>query len=192
MNSKSTLMRNHLGGVSGRKLKRGDKIGFLNPKTQLLYMEKRKMEQELFPQKDIILRVVTGPQDYEFSEEEIRSFFSSRAEITQEFDRMGCRLKRKEPLKHKGDGNIISDGVAFGSIQIPTNGQPIIMLADRQTTGGYTKLGTVISVDIPKLAQSVPGRQVRFIRVGIHLAQDLYLKQLREIKRLEKELGQNS
>ena len=105
---------------------------------------------------------------------------------------MGCRLKREEPIHHLGDGNIITDGIAFGSIQIPTNGQPIIMLADRQSTGGYTKIGTVISVDLPKLAQSVPGYRVRFIHVGIELAQKLYIRQLQKLQKLEKELGQRS
>lgn len=192
MGSKSTLMRNHLGGVEGRKLIKGDSIGFAHPKTRLLFMEKRQIPQEVFPQKEIILRVITGSQENEFTEEEIRKFFWEGAEITQEFDRMGCRLRREEPIKHRGDGNIISDGINFGSIQIPTNGQPIIMLADRQTTGGYTKIGTVISVDLPKLVQSFPGYRVKFIRVGIHLAQNLYLRQFQELRNLEKSLGQKS
>lgn len=192
MGSKSTLMRNHMGGYEGRKLEKGDRIGFVHPKTELPNMEKRKIPQEVFPTKEITLRVVTGPQDYEFSEEELRKFFWYGAEITNEFDRMGCRLKREEPIHHLGDGNIISDGIAFGSIQVPTNGQPIIMLADRQSTGGYTKIGTVISVDLPKLAQSVPGYRVRFIHVGIELAQKLYIRQLQKMQKLEKELGQRS
>ena len=120
----------------------------------------------------------------------MRKFFWYSATITNEFDRMGCRLEREEPLHHIKDGNTISDGIVFGSIQVPTNGQPIIMLADRQTTGGYTKIGTVISVDLPKLAQSVPGYKVHFVRVGIQLAQELYLRQQKELKNLERCLGQ--
>ena len=192
MGSKSTLMRNKLGGIEGRKLKEGDRIEFVNPKTSLPNMSIRKLEQEIFPRKELTLRVVTGPQDTEFTEEEIRHFFWYGAEITNEFDRMGCRLMREKPLKHKGDGNIITDGIAFGSIQIPSNGQPIIMLADRQSTGGYAKIGTVISVDLPKLAQSIPGYRVRFIRVGVELAQSLYVRRLREIKNLEQQLRANS
>lgn len=190
MGSKSTLMRNNLGGVHGRKLEKGDVIGFANPKTELPNMELRKLEPEVFPKNEITLRVVTGPQDSEFTEKELKRFFWYGAEITNEFDRMGCRLKREEPVQHKGDGNIISDGIAFGSIQVPSNGQPIIMLADRQSTGGYTKIGTVIAVDLPKLAQSVPGYKVRFIRVGIELAQNLYIRRLQQFKSLEKQLGQ--
>lgn len=190
MGSQSTLMRNHLGGYEGRKIEKGDYIRFTEPKTELPMMEQRRIRPEIFPKQEIILRVVTGPQDLEFSELELRRFFWYSAEITNEFDRMGCRLKREEPLVHLNDGNIISDGIAFGSIQVPTNGQPIIMLADRQSTGGYTKIGTVISVDLPKLAQSVPGYRVRFVRVGIKLAQELYLRQMEEMSQLEVRLGQ--
>lgn len=189
MGSKSTLMRNELGGMKGRKLEKGDEIGFTNPKTELPNMEKRKLEPEKFPEKEITLRVLTGPQDTEFSEEELKRFFWYGATITNEFDRMGCRLQREEPIKHLGDGNIITDGIAFGSIQVPTNGQPIIMLADRQSTGGYTKIGTVISVDLPKIAQSVPGYKVRFVRIGVELAQNLYLRQLKKLDNLENMLN---
>ncbi len=185
MGSKSTLMRNELGGVNGRKLEKGDKIEFVSPKTELPNMDKRKLEPEKFPEKEITLRVLTGPQDSEFSEEELKKFFWYGATITNEFDRMGCRLQREEPVKHLGDGNIITDGIAFGSIQVPTNGQPIIMLADRQSTGGYTKIGTVISVDLPKIAQSVPGYKVRFIQVSMETAQKLYLRQLEQLDNLE-------
>lgn len=192
MGSKSTLMRNKLGGVEGRKLEKGDRIGFVKPKTSLPKMELRKLKPEKFPQKEITVRVVTGPQDTAFTEEEVRKFFWYSATITNESDRMGIRLEREEPLHHIKDGNILTDGVAFGSIQVPTNGQVIIMMADRQTTGGYTKIGTVISVDLPKLAQAQPGYKVHFVRVGIQLAQELYLRQQKELKNLERCLGQRS
>ena len=192
MGSKATLMRNKLGGVEGRKLEKGDRIGFCCPRTTLPNMEMRRMEPEVFPQGDITLRVVTGPQDSAFTEEEVRKFFWYSAVITNESDRMGIRLEREEPLKHIKDGNILTDGVAFGSIQVPTNGQVIIMMADRQTTGGYTKIGTVISVDLPKLAQAQPGYKVYFVRVGIQLAQELYLRNKKKLQNLEKKLGQRS
>ena len=192
MGSKATLMRNKLGGVEGRKLEKGDRIGFCCPRTTLPNMEMRRMEPEVFPQGDITLRVVTGPQDSAFTEEEVRKFFWYSAVITNESDRMGIRLEREEPLKHIKDGNILTDGVAFGSIQVPTNGQVIIMMADRQTTGGYTKIGTVISVDLPKLAQAQPGYKVHVVRVGIQLAQELYLRNKKKLQNLEKKLGQRS
>lgn len=189
MGSKATLMRNELGGVDGRKLEKGDKIGFAAPKTVLPNMEIRKLKPEVFPKNELTLRVVRGPQDYEFTEEECRKFFWYGAKITNEFDRMGCRLEREEPLHHIGDGNIMTDGIAFGSIQVPTNGQPIIMLADRQSTGGYTKIGSVISVDLPLLTQSMAGYRVRFVEVSIELAQDLYIRRLNELDNLEQKLN---
>ena len=190
MGSKATLMRNELGGMDGRKLEKGDKIGFAAPMTNLPNMETRKLVPETFPKKELTLRVVRGPQDYEFTEEECRKFFWYGAKISNEFDRMGCRLEREEPLHHIGDGNIITDGISFGSIQVPPNGQPIIMLADRQSTGGYTKIGSVISVDLPLLTQSMAGYKVRFVEVSIKLAQDLYIRRLNELDNLERKLNQ--
>ena len=192
MGSKSTLMRNKMGGMDGRKLEAKDRIGFAAPAAELPGMEKRRLKPEKFLQGEITLRVVTGPQEDAFSQEELRRFFWYGAEITNEFDRMGCRLKRKEPIRHLKDGNIISDGIALGSIQVPTNGQPIIMLADRQSTGGYAKIGTVISVDLPLLAQSLPGTRVRFIRVSLELAQELYVRQKKQIEAFQVFLKQTS
>lgn len=190
MESKATLMRNELGGMDGRKLEKGDKIGFAAPKTELPNMEHRRLAPETFPKKELVLRVVRGPQDYEFTEEECRKFFWYGAKISNEFDRMGCRLEREEPLHHIGDGNIITDGISFGSIQVPPNGQPIIMLADRQSTGGYTKIGSVISVDLPLLTQSMAGYKVRFVEVSIELAQELYIRRQKEFDNLEQKLNQ--
>lgn len=188
MGSKSTLIRNKLGGIEGRKLEKGDKIGFCRPKTELFGMEKRNVPADVYPQGEISLRVVLGPQEDEFTEKGIRSFFWNSGVITNEFDRMGCRIER-EPIEHKGDGNINTDGISLGSIQVPANGKPIIMLADRQSTGGYAKIGTVISVDLPKIAQSQPGYKVRFIEVSLELAQSLYIREWKWMHELDKKLN---
>ena len=190
MESKSTLASKGLGGVDGRKLQKEDHIGFTAPKKELPHMESRKVSKPEFPNKEVVLRVIRGPQDDCFSEEEIRRFFWYGFKVTNEFDRMGCRLERSEPVKHLQDGNIISDGIACGSIQVPTNGQRIIMLADRQKVGGYTKIGTVISVDLSKLAQAKPGMDVRFVEVSLELAQDLYIRELEEMEQADKLLNQ--
>ena len=84
---------------------------------------------------------------------------------------------------------MITDGISFGSVQEQPNGLPIMMLADRQSTGGYTKIGSVISVDLPKLVQSMAGYKVRFIEVSIELAQDLYVRQTEEFDRLDDRLN---
>ena len=188
MGSKSTLLRNNLGGVKGRKLEKGDIIAFTAPKTELSNMENRKVPADIYPADEVVLRVVLGPQDDKFTERGIRSFFWNSGVITDEFDRMGCRIER-EPIEHKGDGNINTDGISLGSIQVPANGKPIIMLADRQSTGGYAKIGTVISVDLPKIAQSRPGQKVRFIQVSLELAQSLYIRERNKMLELDEKLN---
>ena len=152
-------------------------------------MEKRKVPTPVYPTDEVTLRVVLGPQEDAFSEEEQRKFFWYSSKVTNEFDRQGCRLEREVPVKHLKDGNIISDGIAFGSIQVPTTGQPFIMMADRQTVGGYTKIGTVITVDLPKIAQAKPGMKIRFVQVSMELAHLLYIRELEELKQLDEALN---
>lgn len=186
MGSKSTLIRNCLGGVEGRAIKAGDRIGFLAPRASLPNMERRKMNPGSGHDagQEILLRVIPGPQEKCFTTAGYHQFFWHGAVISQEFDRMGCRLTC-DPIEHQGDGNIITDGIAFGAIQIPPNGQPIIMLADRQSTGGYPKIGTVASVDLPLLAQALPGYKVRFIEIRVETAQMLYVKELSQMKQIQ-------
>jgi hypothetical protein len=116
--------------------------------------------------------VVLGPQDGEFTEDGINTFLNSEYAVTPQMDRMGIRLEGPE-IKHREKADIISDGIMFGSIQIPGNGNPIIMMADRQTTGGYTKIATIISIDIPKIAQAQPGDKIQFDKVTVKDAQNL-------------------
>ena len=97
-----------------------------------------------------------GPQDDCFTEKGVETFLSSTYAFTNESDRMGCRLEG-EVIEHKNGGDIITDGIAFGAIQVPSHGQPIIMMADHQTTGGYTKIAGVISVDLPLVAHVQTG-----------------------------------
>ena len=151
-------------------------------------MELRHVPAEIYPSDEVVLRVVLGPQENEFTEEGVRKFFWYSGTITNEFDRMGCRIER-EPIEHVGDGNINTDGISVGSIQVPTNGKPIIMLSDRQSTGGYAKIGTVISVDLAKIAQAQPGQKVRFVNVSLDLAQDLYVREQESMKALDQKLN---
>lgn len=190
MGSKSTLASKKLGGYEGRALQKGDKIGFVSPKSTLEGMEKRTVPAPVYPTDEVTLRVVLGPQEDAFSEEEQRKFFWYSSTVTSEFDRQGCRLQREVPIRHLKDGNIISDGIAFGSIQLPTTGQPFIMMADRQTVGGYTKIGTVVTVDLPKIAQAKPGMKIRFVQISMELAHLLYIRELEELKQLDQTLNQ--
>lgn len=188
MGSKSTNLKSRVGGFEGRKLGAGDEIAFTDPKTTLPNMYLRKVKADDFTPTEQVLRVVMGPQDDYFTEQGINTFLSETYTFTNESDRMGCRCEG-EVIEHKNGGDIITDGIAFGAIQVPSHGKPIIMMADHQTTGGYTKIASVISVDLPKVAQSRPGYKVKFKKVSIEEAQQLYTAQVEEFKALKEKLS---
>ena len=169
MGSRSTNMKAKIGGYQGRKLQKDDVIGFRAPKTDLKNLGLRHTSPEFMPRAEYKLRIVLGPQDDAFTERGITTFLSSVYTLTPEFDRMGCRLDG-ELIEHVKSGDIISDGIAFA-------GKPIIMLADRQTTGGYAKIANVISADFRILAQLKAGDKVRFEKVSIAAAQEALLAQ---------------
>ena len=124
------------------------------------------------------MRAVPGPQQEYFTEAGEKAFYSGTYTITDQSDRMGYRLKG--PLVESKNGtDIISDAIPLGAVQIPPSGQPIVLLADRQTTGGYAKIAVVCSFDIPKLVQGRPGDKVRFLKTDVKTAQKLYRKQER-------------
>jgi len=187
MGSRSTYMKAKIGGVNGRKLEKGDVIGFRAPKAELKNMNFRSMASEFVPRKEYTVRVILGPQDDYFTEEGIKTFLSQTYTVTAEFDRMGCRLEG-EVIQHKDGGDIISDGIAFGAIQVPSSGKPIIMLGDRQTTGGYTKIANVITVDFRILAQLKQGDKVRFEQVSVKAAQAALLTQRAALKTIRSAL----
>jgi 5-oxoprolinase (ATP-hydrolysing) subunit C len=112
------------------------------------------------------VRLVLGPQDDYFTSDALAALLSAPYEVTARSDRMGLRLAGP-PLAHAKGFNIVSDAIAPGSIQVPGGGQPIILLADRQTTGGYPKIATVISADLPALGQMRPGDTMRFEAVTL-------------------------
>ena len=187
MGSRSTYMKAKIGGMEGRKLQKDDVIGFRAPKAELKNMNFRSMASEFVPRKEYTVRVVLGPQDDYFTDAGIQTFLSEVYSVTAEFDRMGCRLEGAV-IQHKDGGDIISDGIAFGAIQVPSSGQPIIMLGDRQTTGGYTKIANVISVDFRILAQLKQGDKVRFEKVSVKAAQDALLTQRAALKTIRNAL----
>ncbi|MBQ2751380.1 MAG: biotin-dependent carboxyltransferase family protein [Oscillospiraceae bacterium] len=176
MGSRSTYMKAKIGGFEGRKLQKEDVIGFRAPVEELKNMGLRAMASEFVPRDLYTIHVVLGPQDDAFTEAGINTFLSEVYTVTQEFDRMGCRLDGAL-IEHKSGGDIISDGISFGAIQVPTSGKPILMLSDRQTTGGYTKIANVISFDFRILAQLKAGDKVRFEKVSVKYAQDTLLTQ---------------
>ncbi len=186
MKSRSTCLSAHFGGLEGRALKAGDRIGFREPQLWMRGLPQRKLEYS--PDLDVPVRVVPGPQDSAFTDEGLDLFFCSEYRLGSQCDRMGCRLEGPAvSLKEGFSPNIISDGVTMGSIQVP-NGQPIVMMADRQTTGGYVKLGTVITADLPLMAQKRPGDRVRFASVTVEQAHNAYRTQLRSLRNIQSEL----
>ena len=185
MGSRCTNLKSKIGGFKGRKLQAGDYIGFRIKRRYLRFFLSRKLEQEKFDDDSVKVRVVMGPQDSKFSKQGIETFLSSEYTVTSEFDRMGCRLDGAY-IAPKESSDIISDGIAFGSIQVPAHGKPIILLADRQTTGGYAKIATVASVDIPKIVQRRTDHKIRFEAITVQEAQKLYLKEQKELDKMRK------
>lgn len=164
LGSRSTYTRAKVGGLHGRALRQGDMLDIGNDvegEAQAQALESRYVP-EYNP--NVALRVLLGPQDNMFTEDAITTFFSSQYVITDEADRMGYRLEGPK-IAHIDKADIVSDALPLGAIQIPAHGMPIIMMADRQTTGGYAKIGTVIGPDLAKLAQAKPGDSIQFVRV---------------------------
>lgn len=172
MGSRSTGLRFGVGGYEGRRLKRGDILKLRAPLSNLPDLPRRRLISLPVFGKHVVLRAVPGPQDDMFSEKEMQGFFSRPYSVTNATDRMGIRLEG-DPIVPKSSSDIVSDGTVFGAIQVPSGGQPIILMADRQTTGGYAKIATVISADLPRAAQMIPGCTVRFMRVTVEEAQEI-------------------
>ncbi len=181
MGSLSTNLKCTLGGFQGRKLAAGDEIPL---KKEVSSFEKRSFTTT--PANGVLdVHVMLGPQDDYFTDSGINSFFTEEYTVSPQSDRMGIRLEGVA-VESKNGVDIISDGIAWGSVQIPAAGTPIIMMADRQTTGGYAKIATVISSDLGLLAQAKPGTKIRFHRVTEKMAILQKKAELLKWKRLEK------
>ncbi len=165
LGSRATYTRAALGGLDGRKLKAGDTLAvgacdLADTRPLVLPDEFRATYGS-----DIVLRVLPGPQDDHFTADGLATLFSAAYTVTDEADRMGYRLAGPK-IAHSGKADIVSDALPQGAIQVPGHGMPIVMMADRATTGGYTKIGTVIGPDLALLAQAKPGDTVRLRRCG--------------------------
>lgn len=180
MGSRSTNLRCGIGGFHGRALEAGDVIPLRHPENG-----KKDLSWRWVPARRLVspdspeitrVRVIPGPQENMFTAAGIRTFYESTYEITAHSDRMGCRLSGPV-IESTGGYDILSDGIVNGSIQISGTGEPIVMMADRQTTGGYAKIASIIYVDIPLFAQLRPGQQVQFERCSVQEAQRLIREQ---------------
>ena len=183
MKSASTYTKAGIGGFRGRLLHKGDILQANQSTTSVKVV---RMPSEYIPVygNQIEIRVIPGPQDDLFTEEGISTFLNSDYTVSAQADRMGYRLEGPR-IQHRHEADIISDGIPLGAVQVPGDGLPIILLVDRQTTGGYTKIATTISVDIPRIAQAKPGDKINFKKVDEEQAVALlkkYEQQMETIK----------
>ena len=204
MGSKSTYLRAGFGGHQGRSLQAGDLLPCGNPSEAATHLSKRLQQKlrnspfaavswyvspELAPQYEVspTIRLIEGPEYHLFSAESQQSLWQEQFEVTIQSDRMGYRLKGK-PLALSAPAELISSAVTFGTLQVPPNGDPIVLLADRQTTGGYPRIGQLASVDFSKLVQVLPGKSVVFSPISLQRAQQLYIAQEKEIAQFKQAL----
>jgi allophanate hydrolase len=169
LGSRSTYARGSLGGFVGRALREGDLVPLV------LAEAGGRADLELprppSPRRDQAIRVVLGPQEDRFTAKSVAAFLAAEYTVSTSADRMGMRLEGPS-LKHKGKRyDIVSDAIVTGAIQVPGNGQPIVLLADHQTTGGYPKIATVISADLPAVGRRLPGDTIRFVAVDVDQAE---------------------
>jgi len=180
LGSRSTQQK----ALLGKPLQKGDRLRTLPSCGDPPF---RKTPQQWIPtfSKEADIRVVLGPQDDAFTQNGIQTFLSHPYTITSQSDRQGYRLEGPA-VEHVSGADIISDPILPGSIQVPGNRQPIIMMVDAQTTGGYTKIACVIRPDIDVLAQMLPGRKIRFRKLTIAQAHDVLRRQEKRILDLRK------
>ncbi|QKG85420.1 biotin-dependent carboxyltransferase family protein [Kroppenstedtia pulmonis] len=183
MDSKSTDLRAKIGGYAGRALQRGDRLKVGRART-VPSIRQLAHDQKPVYQRHIRLRVILGPQCGAFTAHGVHVFLQERFTVSSQSDRMGYRLTGPR-IQHRGSADIISDAIAPGSVQVPADGQPIILMADRQPTGGYTKIATVISNDLPYLAQASPGDTLSFEPVKVEQARYWAIEQEKFLRKLE-------
>ena len=163
MGSRSTYMKAKIGGLEGRKLAKDDELSTGqqgNFKAGVICPENLRPDYSNKP-----LRTVLGPQDDYIKPEGVKTFLSAEYKISSSSDRMGSRMEGDAVINHVKGPDIVSDAIPMGAVQIPGNGLPIVMMADRQTTGGYVKIGVVHALDVARLSQFLPGSSVRFSQI---------------------------
>jgi biotin-dependent carboxylase-like uncharacterized protein len=185
MGSVSTYLRGGLGGFAGRALAAGDVL----PLKRNRAPERAELALDMAdfaPRRR--LRALEGPQSDHFGEEERAAFFRREYVVGPGWNRMGMQLVG-EPVRHSRGYDVTSDGIVHGSIQIPGDGLPIVLLAERQTTGGYPKIGAVISADLPALGRLGAGSKIAFERVSLEEAEAAGRTHLSFVERLPSRLS---
>lgn len=199
MKSSSTTIRSGLGGYNGRALQSGDilRIGPLTRLSQCIlnrsldgaFHTGQSMYASWFTHKpelpvahsDTVIRVIHGREFEVFDLNDKCSLEGQAFEVLPQADRMGYRLRGSYSLSYRLDKPMLSEPVTMGTIQVPPDGEPIVLMADRQTTGGYPRVAQVISIDLPLLAQARPGVRIRFKTVSLIEAQQLLLQREKDL-----------
>jgi antagonist of KipI len=199
LGSRATYLRAALGGLAGRALLTGDvlPVGEWSATAQALFSGMKPAEAANWrtatwssnsrplarPDLVLVVRAMPGPEYEQFAPESQCAFWEETFTVTTEADRMGARLSGPG-LERLATTELLSSAVTFGTVQVPAGGQPIVLLADCQTTGGYPRLAQVISADLGRLAQALPGTRLRFQQVRLAEAQALYLAQEQRLRAL--------
>jgi antagonist of KipI len=192
MGSASTCLRAGMGGLEGRALRKGDQLRIGTAGRAIpADVERWHISPTVLPAYSTqpVVRVVRGAQWDWFAEEAQYKLFEGRYSVLPKSDRMGLRLIGTQ-LILKEPREMVSEPVAFGSVQVPPEGQPIVLMADRQTIGGYPRIAEVVSVDLPLLAQLHPGDRLLFTLVSLEEAQALLLAEEYALSRLHEGLAE--
>ncbi len=172
LGSRSTYLR---GGL-GNGIRAGDVLQTGKPSRELLKLAARnfRVEKYMAYSQSPVIEVIAGPQNERFTKEGYQTFLNSEYTLSTSFDRMGYRLDGN-PIVHSAGADLISEGMTMGSVQVPANGQPIVMMADSPTTGGYPKIANVVKSSLPLLAQCESGvSKIRFKEITVEEAQEKY------------------
>lgn len=198
MDSYSTYLRAEIGGYEGRALKKGDELNahpsrlpLVSPGSHLdefpcFFTVKWSVSADLYAATDqeAVVRVQRGRQYDDFDDGSKLAWFREPFQVTPQSDRMGYRLSGPL-LQLSQEKEYVSEPVSIGTVQVPADGQPIILMADRQTLGGYPKIAQAASVDIPLIAQLAPGGMIRFKEITLAEAEQLYTDHVREVRLTE-------
>jgi antagonist of KipI len=184
LGSRSTHVINALGGLDGRPLRAGDRLPLGSDARPQRTASPPADPIVPLPESPATVRVLAGPQADRFRSDALDVLQSAPYAVAQQSDRMGFRLEGPR-LAHVGSADIISDATPLGVLQVPASGQPILLMADRQTTGGYPKIATVISADLPIAAQLAPGDRISFAVCTARTALAALIAQERRLMAME-------
>jgi antagonist of KipI len=192
LGSRATHLASRMGGLDGRSLEAGDRLPLGEPGSQLRLQSAGKVsvlqrpgDVRMVPDGHARLRVLPGPQADYFADEALRALQAAPYTVGRHSDRMGFRLEGA-PLRHSRGADIISDATPMGTLQVPASGLPILLMADRQTTGGYAKIATVITADLDLAGQLGPGDTISFVVCSLQEAMAALIVRERALMAVER------